>query len=145
VCVYLERNSVWDQGFLALSLELVWVFWCFFCFRRNQSSWFATIICFSGNTGGRNGSVLILNKNGDRFALACSGWVAKITFLEDYIMGWNKPGYIRKQRLKRAKREMIRIIIKLQSESCCNEPGACQAEKGEACNGGVCSTETQTH
>lgn len=60
-------------------------------------------------------------------------------------MGWNKPGYIRKQRLKRAKRELIRMIIKLQSEPCCNEPGACQTEKGEACNGGVCATEGHAH
>jgi hypothetical protein len=103
------------------------------------------LFAFKVFLGERFGAVPILVKNGDRFALACSGWVAKITLLEDNIMGWNKPGYIRKQRLKRAKREMIRIIIKLQSESCCNEPGACQAEKGEACNGGVCSTEPQTH
>jgi len=44
-------------------------------------------------------------------------------------MGWNRPGYIRKKKMKRAKKEWVRLIIKMQAEAAACGDGSCGTEE----------------
>lgn len=55
-------------------------------------------------------------------------------------MGWNRPGYIRKKKMKRAKKELIRLIIKMQSEASGCGDESCGSESGP-CHKGACGSE----
>jgi|GEM_PF-6171418 len=56
-------------------------------------------------------------------------------------MGWNRPGYIRKQKMKRAKKELIRLIIKMQTEGGCGDE-SCGAD-GHPCQKSACAREPE--